>query len=227
MTGIFITFEGIEACGKSTQSKLLVRRLKAEGHSVRLLREPGGTAIGKEVRHTLLHSAGNFFMADETELLLMNASRAQLVREVIRPSLAAGEIVVCDRFYDSTTAYQGFGRKLDLAIVKAITEFAVAGTHPDVTIILEVSLGVSESRRARRDKSGKRRPDRVEKSGRSFFKRVSAGFKVIASTHESRFKLIDGEQPIAVISDKIWEIVTEVLRRRSHRHRSVIRPRRQ
>ena len=183
-----------------------------EGYNVRLLREPGGTAIGEEVRHTLIHSAGNVSMTAETELLLMIASRAQLVREIIRPSLATGEIVVCDRFYDSTIAYQGYGRQLDLAIVRAVTEFAVGGTHPDVTILLDVSLPVSESRRARRDQSGKRLPDRLENSGRSFFERVSTGFKAIAGTQEARLRVIDGEQPLEVIRDKIWHLVIHAMR---------------
>ena len=121
--GVFITFEGTEGCGKSTQVELLARQLRALGHRVRTLREPGGTPIGEEIRHTLKHSKNNHAMTAEAELLLMNASRAQLVREVIRPALAAGEIVVCDRFYDSTTAYQGYGRELDLAKVKSVIEF--------------------------------------------------------------------------------------------------------
>src|ERR1017187_2274702 len=108
--GLFISFEGTEGCGKSTQVKLLGERLPTLGYPVHTLREPGGTPIGEEVRHTLKHSQNNHAMTSEAELLLMNASRAQLVREVIRPALAAGQIVVCDRFYDSTTAYQGHGR---------------------------------------------------------------------------------------------------------------------
>src|SRR5580693_5870715 len=123
--GLFITFEGTEGCGKSTQVTLLADRLRALGHRVRTLREPGGTPIGEEIRHTLKHSLANAAMTAEAELLLMNASRAQLVREVIRPALAAGEVVVCDRFYDSTTAYQGHGRELDLDKVKAVIDFAV------------------------------------------------------------------------------------------------------
>src|ERR1700733_2841520 len=115
--GVFISFEGTEGCGKSTQIELLARQLRGIGHRVRTLREPGGTPIGEEIRHTLKHSRDNHAMTAEAELLLMNASRAQIVREVIRPALAAGEIVVCDRFYDSTTAYQGYGRQLDLKTV--------------------------------------------------------------------------------------------------------------
>src|SRR5678815_767370 len=113
MPGFFITFEGTEGAGKSTQIKLLAERLQALNQKVRLLREPGSTLIGEEIRHTLQHSSGNQAMTAEAELLLINAARAQLVREVIRPALNSGEVVVCDRFYDSTIAYQGYGRGLD------------------------------------------------------------------------------------------------------------------
>src|ERR1700744_4970064 len=135
--GLFITFEGTEGCGKSTQVELLARQLRSLGHVVRTLREPGGTPIGEEIRHTLKHSKDNHAMTAEAELLLMNASRAQLVREIIRPALANGEIVLCDRFYDSTTAYQGYGRQLDLAKVKSVVEFAIGDTKPKVTLLLQ------------------------------------------------------------------------------------------
>src|SRR6185437_11718065 len=146
MKGVFITFEGTEGSGKSTHVRLLAERLRAEGRIVRVLREPGGTPIGEEIRHTLKHSAANHAMVAEAELLLMNASRAQLVREVIRPALAAGEIVLCDRFYDSTTAYQGYGRQLDLQVVKSIIDFAVGATRPDLTLLFVVSHEVSRER---------------------------------------------------------------------------------
>ena len=120
MNGLLISFEGSEGCGKSTQIKILAQRFEQAGHHVILVREPGGTPIGEEIRHTLKHSASNHNMQAETELLLMNASRAQLVRETIRPALAAGKIVLCDRFYDSTTAYQGYGRGLNLELVEAV-----------------------------------------------------------------------------------------------------------
>src|SRR5215208_6672789 len=132
--GLFISFEGTEGSGKSTQISLLAEHLRAMGHSVRTIREPGGTPIGEEIRHTLKHSAVNDAMTAEAELLLMNASRAQLVREVIRPALEAGEIVLCDRFYDSTIAYQGYGRQLDLELIRNIVDFAVGGTRPDLTL---------------------------------------------------------------------------------------------
>src|SRR5437879_3443754 len=126
--GLFISFEGTEGSGKSTQVSLLAEHLRFEGHTVRTIREPGGTPIGEEIRHTLKHSAENEAMTWEAELLLMNASRAQLVREVIRPALADGTIVLSDRFYDSTTAYQGYGRQLDLEMVKTIVDAAVGDT---------------------------------------------------------------------------------------------------
>src|SRR5213593_1614784 len=124
----FITFEGTEGGGKTTQIALLAERVRKAGRIVRVLREPGGTPIGEEVRHTLKHSEQNQAMTPEAELLLMNASRAQLVREVIRPAVACGDLVLCDRFYDSTIAYQGYGRQLDLKVVRTIIEFAVGPT---------------------------------------------------------------------------------------------------
>ena len=148
MKGLFITFEGTEGCGKSTQIALLAERLRGSAIACACLREPGGTPIGEEIRHTLKHSQQNHAMTAEAELLLMNASRAQLVREVIRPALAAGEIVLCDRFYDSTTAYQGYGRQLDLAMVKAVIDFAVGETRPDLTLLLSRAGGSQRSARS-------------------------------------------------------------------------------
>src|SRR5439155_8916260 len=138
MPGAFITFEGTEGSGKTTQISLLAERLRFMGRHVRTVREPGGTPIGEEIRHTLKHSADNQAMTAEAELLLMNASRAQLVREVIRPALAAGDIVVADRFYDSTTAYQGYGRGLNLTHVKTVVDLAVGDTRPNLTLLLVV-----------------------------------------------------------------------------------------
>src|SRR5438067_13818303 len=138
MKGLFVTFEGTEGSGKSTQIALLAARLRAHGHRVREIREPGGTPIGEEIRHTLKHSAANQAMTPEAELLLMNASRAQLVRETIRPALAAGDIVLCDRFYDSTVAYQGHGRGLDLKMVNGIIDVAVGDTRPNLTLLMLV-----------------------------------------------------------------------------------------
>src|SRR5213078_4806469 len=162
--GLFITFEGTEGGGKTTQIGLLAERLRERGHVVRAVREPGGTAIGEENRHTLKHSAQNQAMTPETELLLMNASRAQLVREIIRPALAAGEIVLSDRFYDSTTAYQGYGRQLDLNTVKAVIDFAVGETRPDLTLLLVVPPEVSQDRLLARQSTLPFMRDRIEQA---------------------------------------------------------------
>jgi len=209
--GRFITFEGSEGCGKSTQVRLLAERLTALGHRVRTLREPGGTPIGEEIRHTLKHSLNNAAMTAEAELLLMNASRAQIVREVIRPALAAGEIVLCDRFYDSTTAYQGYGRQLDLEKVKAVIEFAVGETKPDLTLFLHVPAEVSAERLRSRQTNLPFVRDRIEEADQKFFERVAHGFGVIAATEPQRVKFINGAQPVEVVCANIWEMVRPLL----------------
>jgi dTMP kinase len=211
--GLFISFEGTEGCGKSTQVRLLAERLAALGHRVRTLREPGGTPIGEELRHTLKHSKNNAAMTSEAELLLMNASRAQLVREIIRPALAAGEILVCDRFYDSTTAYQGYGRELDLDKVKAVIEFAVGETKPDLTLLLHVPPEVSAERLRSRQEILPFVRDRIEESDRKFFERVAHGFEVIAATEPQRIKFINGAQPVDLVCAQIWSLVHPLLPR--------------
>ncbi len=209
--GLFITFEGTEGCGKSTQIAALAERIHALGHRVRLLREPGGTPIGEEIRHTLKHSKDNHAMTAEAELLLMNASRAQLVREVIRPALANGEIVLCDRFYDSTTAYQGYGRQLDLAKVKSVIEFAVGETKPNLTLFLHVPAEVSAERVRSRQTNLPFVRDRIEEADQQFFARVAEGFKAIVATETQRVKAVNAAQPIEDVCAAIWEIVQPVL----------------
>ncbi len=230
MSGLFITFEGTEGSGKSTQIALLAERLRGLGRTVRLLREPGGTPIGEEIRHTLKHSEANHAMTPEAELLLMNASRAQLVREVIRPALAAGEIVLCDRFYDSTTAYQGFGRQLDSRQVKAIIDFAVEDVRPNLTLLLDIPIYVSEGRLMSRqakllDVPPRPGPahssaplpftapqrDRMEEADRAFFERVQRGFRVIAATESKRVHIVDATPDIEAVSVAIWKLVKPLL----------------
>ena len=231
--GLFITFEGSEGCGKSTQVELLERRLRALSYRVRTLREPGGTPIGEEIRHTLKHSKNNAAMTPETELLLMNASRAQLVRETIRPALAAGEIVLCDRFYDSTMAYQGYGRGLDLQFVKDVTDFAVGDTRPNLTLLLSVPIEISESRRlsrregmllevppqSKKPESHAKLPfseplrDRMEEADRDFFERVAKGFEAIAAAEPRRIRMINGTRAVDIVCAEIWEAVRPVLQR--------------
>lgn len=213
MKGLFISFEGTEGSGKSTQIKLLADRMQSLGHRVRTVREPGGTPIGEEIRHTLKHSAANAAMTAEAELLLMNASRAQLVREVIRPALAAGEIVVCDRFYDSTIAYQGHGRQLDLDRVKAIIDFAVGETRPNLTLFLHVPPEVSALRLRSRQEHMPFVRDRIEEADTKFFERVAHGFGVIAAGEPARVKFINAHQPVEAVCARIWDLVQPALPR--------------
>jgi dTMP kinase len=208
MSGLFITFEGTEGGGKSTQIARLAERLSALKLRVRQLREPGGTPIGEEIRHLLKHSEANRAMTSETELLLMNASRAQLVREVIRPALAAGEIVLCDRFYDSTVAYQGHGRQLDLTRVQSVIEFAVGDTKPNLTLLLRVPIRVSE---ARRNARGATTRDRFEEADRGFFQRVERGYEMIAAEEPARVKVIDATQSIEAVAEQTWFHVEPLL----------------
>jgi dTMP kinase len=212
MKGRLITFEGNEGSGKSTQISLLAARLKLEGRPVRVLREPGGTPIGEEIRHTFKHSQANQAMTAEAELLLMNASRAQLVREVSCPALDAGEFVLCDRFYDSTTAYQGYGRQLDLKLVRAITRFAVGETRPDRTLLLLVSPELSETRRAARQAAQPGLRDRMEEADRRFFERVELGYRAIAAAEPDRVKIIDATREVTAIAEDVWEVVRPLVR---------------
>ena len=206
-TGKFITFEGTEGCGKSTQVKLLAERLTQMGHRVHVLREPGGTPIGEEIRHTLKHSAQNAAMTPEAELLLMNASRAQLVREIIRPALAAGDIIVSDRFHDSSTAYQGYGRELSLASVKAIIDFAVGDTRPDLTLLLQVAPAVSVERLRSRQGTLPFLRDRIEESDQLFFARAARGFAAIAAAEPQRVHIVNGASSVEAVAEHIWRLV--------------------
>jgi dTMP kinase len=213
--GLFITFEGTEGGGKSTQISLLAERLRSLGRHVRTLREPGGTPIGEEIRYTLKHSKDNAAMQPETELLLMNASRAQLVREVIRPALEKGEIVLSDRFYDSTIAYQGYGRQLDLKQVEAIIDAAVGQTRPDLTLLLQVPHELSEQRRLARQPTLPLhlQRDRMEEADRSFFERVAKGYAAVAAAEPGRIRSLDASGTVEQVSAAIWKIVEPLLRR--------------
>ena len=213
MKGLFITFEGTEGCGKSTQIELLAKTLRVLGYPVHMLREPGGTPVGEEIRHTLKHSKANVAMTPETELLLMNASRAQLVRETIRPALAAGEIVLSDRFYDSTTAYQGYGRGLDLSLVKSVIDFAVGETQPNLTLLLHVPPEVSAERLLSRQSTLPFIRDRMEEGDRNFFARVAKGYEAIVAADPDRVRVVDGMGDVVAVCAKIWDQVQPILLR--------------
>lgn len=212
MSGVFISLEGTEGGGKTTQIRCLVDRLKDEGRKVVPLREPGGTPIGEEIRHLLKHSEANRAMTPEAELLLMCASRAQLIGEVIRPALETGKIVVCDRFYDSSVAYQGYGRELEIAQVRTIINFAVGNTRPDLTLFLHVPVDVSEQRRVSRAvQSGQTVRDRFEEADRAFFERVEKGFERIAQEEPDRVKIVDASGTIDNVHDEIWGHVQSLM----------------
>ncbi len=208
MTGKFITFEGLDAVGKSTQIAWLCHWLAANGYDVLRTLEPGGTAIGEELRRVLL-SRQSQTMVPRAELLLYEADRAQHVEEVIRPALEAGRIVVSDRYVDSTTAYQGFGRELDMEQVLSLHRFATGGLLPDITFFLDMDPELALAR-----KRGARLPllDRMEDQAAAFRERVREGYLQIARESQGRIKVIDGAQPIETIHEQIVAAVKALLK---------------
>lgn len=191
-SGFFITFEGSEGCGKSTQIRLLADRLHTSGHAPLLLREPGGTPAGEAIRHLLQHAPEGEALTPEAELLLFAASRAQLVREVVQPALASGRIVISDRFLDSTTVYQGVARRIDPAQTALINAFAVGSTLPDITFLLDVDRATARQRMsASRDKL-----DRIEREPETFFDAVRSGYLALAKENPGRIVLVDASQSI-------------------------------
>ena len=211
MSGLFITFEGTEGAGKTTQIVRLAGRLGELGHKTRVVREPGSTPIGEEIRHTLKESNANHGMTPETELLLMNAARAQLVREIIRPALAAGEIVLSDRFYDSTMAYQGFGRGLNLGFLKSVVDFAVGETKPNLTLFLQIPAHVSAERLRSRQATLPFVRDRIEEADRAFFERVAKGFEAVVAAEPGRVRVLDASGSPDEVSAAIWKLVEPLL----------------
>jgi dTMP kinase len=201
MKGLFITFEGIEGCGKSSQVALLKETLVAHGRRVIVTREPGGTRIAELVRRVLL-DATNAEMTPATELLLYAAARAQHVDELIRPALESGADVISDRFADSTTAYQGAGRQLDNDTLAEIHRLATRGTWPDVTLVLDLPV---EEGLARARTVGE--PDRIEKESVEFHRRVRDGFLRIAAQEPERVHVIDAMQPVEAVAAAVWRVV--------------------
>lgn len=169
-----ITFEGIEGCGKSTQVRLLTERLESEGYAVSTTREPGGTPLGEQIRGIVKHA--EYPICDESELLLFAAARAQIVREIIRPAVERGEVVICDRFTLSTLAYQGGGRGLDIEFIRRLNDFATSGLKPDLTVLLDVPVEVGLARAAKRAAAGDESIDRIEAQKLDFFQRVRAAY---------------------------------------------------
>ncbi len=203
----FITFEGSEGCGKSTQVNLLAARLTNAGVPLFLTREPGGTVIGEKIRHLLQFDPECLAMTPETELLLFEASRSQLVREKIQPALERGMVVISDRFADSTTVYQGVARRLDQEMVGHLNTVAVGRCWPDLTFVLDVDVTTALSRMRRRVRPAGV-PDRMEQEPPKFYEAVCAAYRELAAREPHRVQLLDGGQSIAAIEAEICEIIT-------------------
>lgn len=203
LMSLFITFEGGEGCGKSVQSRALYRRLLRLSIPALLIHEPGGTPLGEKIRRLL--KQGKADISPLAELLLFNASRSQLVASVIRPSLKQGKVVICDRFADSTVAYQGYGRGLDLQVVKETNRIATQGLTPDLTILLDVPVEAGLSR-----KRGKNH-DRFEREDIAFHQRVRDGFLKLAAKEPERFLVVNATQPKKKIAEIIWQRVSKLL----------------
>jgi dTMP kinase len=210
MPGLLVTFEGGEACGKSTQVRRLVRQLEKRGRTVLAVHEPGFTETGSAIRQLLLHAKAGDSMRSETELLLFAASRAQLVRETIWPALQNGSVIVSDRFYDSTTVYQGIGRGLDLPFIKALNEFVVGECKPDRTFLLDLDVTVSRARQLRRVRPVGQQ-DRMERLSDEFFEKVRRGYLEIARAEPERVKIIDASRTEDQVEEAIWHEIDGLL----------------
>jgi dTMP kinase len=209
--GLFITFEGIDGCGKTTQAMLTYKYLIARGEQVKLLREPGSTEVAERIRGIVLDK--KLEVGDITELLLYEAARAELTAREIAPELARGHIVLCDRFFDSTTAYQGYGRKLNITMVRALHRVAVGDIAPDLTLVFDLDLRTAHSRRTGT-------PDRLESQSRAFFERVRKGFLEIARKERRRVKVIDAAQPAETVFNDVKKYLDRKLRNYDPKRRS-------
>jgi dTMP kinase len=201
--GLFITFEGGEGCGKSTHSRLLLNKLREQNVPAVLTHEPGGTALGNELRNLLKRRRGSP-ISPQAELFLLAASRAQLVADVIRPALEAGRVVICDRFAHSTMAYQGYGRGLDFTAIKMVNNMATRHLSPDLIILVDISpeQGLARKRSLK---------DRFELEDLSFHRRVREGYIKMAAAEPDRWLVIDASQPKAQVAQIIWDSVSRLL----------------
>lgn len=206
MKGSLITFEGIDFSGKTLQANLLANTLQKKGFAVELFRDPGGTSISEKIRDFLLDKK-NKVMAAKTELLLYEASRTQLVTEKIVPALARGKIVICDRFFDSTTAYQGYGRGLELELIRRANEIAIGDIIPDLTFLLDLTPQEALKRKAKMGDNS----DRMEEEELAFHRRVREGYLEMARQEPERFVVLRGEKSREELQHQIWQIVCERL----------------
>lgn len=206
MKGVFITFEGPEGGGKSTHIRKLGERLQALGRSVLVTREPGGTATGELIRGILQHDRAEEPLAERAEVLLFCASRAQLVERIIRPALTAGSWVLCDRFTDSTLAYQGGGRGFCIDELRRLNRFAVGTLVPDLTLLLDIDTERGFARIAQRN-GDHTSEDRIEREARAFHQRLRRAYLTFAEEEPERFVRIDSDRPPPVVAEEIWQTV--------------------
>jgi dTMP kinase len=203
---MFVTFEGSEGSGKSTQISLLADYLRDQGYDIVTTREPGGTVIGEQVR-SCLHDVANDQMTSAAEVLLYSASRAQLVDEVIRPALSAGRIVLSDRYADSTLAYQGYGRQLALETLRTITDFATGGLQPDLSIFLDVNIEAGIARRT----VGGDELNRMDLQALAFYRRVRQGYLKMVAEDSIRWRVVDANRSVEVIQKDVRRVVESCL----------------
>ena len=203
--GKFVTFEGLDGSGKTTQLEMLARRLKRAGVRVTVATEPGGTRIGAKIREVLLSSKTQN-LAAQAELLLYFASRAQNVAQVIEPALAAGRLVLCDRFTDSSLAYQGYGRQLGRRAVMEMDRVACRGLKPDHTVLIEISPRSGVGRALDRQSRASRDESRIEREGTAFFRRVHRAYQELARQEPKRVHVVDGRRSIQEIHEDIWAL---------------------
>jgi len=215
--GYFIVFEGIEGCGKTTQIALLGDALRKKNLPVIVTREPGGTPIGDEIRKILLH-AQHADIAPETELLLYTASRVQHLHQLITPALNAGTIVLCDRFFDATTAYQGYGEGIDLALIEQMRKTFVSNLVPDLTILLDcpAERGLERSRQRIKREGKESVEGRFEEKHIMFHERVRNAYLELARKHPERFYVVNGEQPVTAVHEQICAAVNQRLREKGY-----------
>ncbi len=213
--GIFITVEGIEGCGKSTQAKILRRYLEKKGFEVILTREPGGTEIGNQIRRILLDRK-NKKIIPVAELLLYAASRAQHVNEVISPGIAEGKIVICDRFSDATTAYQGYGRGLDRKLIFLLDKISTGGLVPDLTIVLDLpeEIGLERAKKRNREMGISEGEGRIEEESLTFHRKVRKGYLKIASSNKKRVRVINSLSNINEINAEICKEADKLIKRK-------------
>ena len=207
--GRLITFEGPEGAGKSTQAAMLISKLEARGIEVVYTREPGGTKLGEAIRGILQYNAAAEDPCPESEVLLFEASRAQLVRNVIQPALERGAWVLCDRFADSTTAYQGFGRGFSVELMETINRFAIGQAVPDMTILLDVNVSLGMQRCAKRQVGKKIQYDRIESEALDFHEKVRQGYLELARRFPERFRKVDAMRLAEPIAEDIWKLVSD------------------